>query len=406
MKKILFSTYCKKTSHIDITLGIINMLSSSGYHVDVLSNLSLNIYNEIPLEKCRYNISSLCYDVIIVFNLKGYERIKKLIIHRIPVIYVLSSSDVENEYLIESNLFDRFLLINDSKNLYPQLFPSEYTTHIGYPFELIKNNVNISIQSNPNILVWVDFGILLKIIPVINRIYKYNVVVITDNHAKIKKIVNSNIEIVKSTDTNIVEYVNKSSLVISHGINILKCLQLSKPSIILGHYGFGRLITGHNFEQQYLSGFRGRLGGEREEYIHLNLLEFEINKSMDAIDTLCNDTKNLLKTINVRYSTTSSIISTLIKNVCKEKNNIWDTNYILGKSYIYIERKGRGYIVLDSRFKKIISEISYEGYNIIKSFEIIATPRSVYNLTGYEDKEEFIEFIQQLITNKILIVNE
>lgn len=402
MLKVLFSVFCKNDSHIYIIRGIVDMLFSKGYRIDVISNKDLNL--EVPMITDYENTSIVNYDIIIAFNRKGYNNIKKQKKAITPLVYALCSSDIESEYMYEPNLFDRILLINDERNIYSKFFPQDFTTQIGIPFNLI--NKAITYKKNYNILVRVDQSTLFKIIPILNNIYQFNFIVITESPLKFKKIVNSNIILVKSTDEKISYYLTTSSLVIGNGVFILDSLQYNKPSIVVGKYGLGRYIQYDNFKQQYITGFQGRNGAEIGEYIPQKLLSYEISRLIEITNSLDCNFKRLKKTINEQYSLTSSKIDKLMISICSKNENIWSTLYRLCETYKYIENKNNKYFIIDKRFNKIFSTIGYEEYEIIKTFDSIITPIDVYKIRGCSDKTDFIDFIRQLISNKIIIKYE
>ena len=403
MKKILFSAFCNNISHINIVKGLADMIVSKGNQIDVMTNIDLGVDLQ-SIHTINTEDTVPKYDLIFAFNLKGLNRIKKYQKKNIPIIYVLCSRDIEDEYLYESDKFDKILLINNDINFYPHLLPDEYTIPINIPSELVRD-ISLKKDYSDNILVCLNYEILLKFISTLNRILKYNIKIITDKPNKIKKLVNVNIQVIEQVDTMLDEYIKNTSLVISNGDIILKSLQFSKPSIVIGQYGFGRLLTSSQFAQQYLSGFNGRIGANMNELLPLKLIEFEIHRTMDLIASSSCETEELIDNFTNEFDLTSQIIEKLINEVCIQKSEYWNSYYKLGTVYFYIKKSENKYIVIDRRVNKVFSIINDDEYNIVKLFANSSTPKNIYNSLESIDEKEFKKFIQQLILNKMIVYN-
>lgn len=405
-KRILFSVFCKSQLHINIVKVLIEMFQAKGNSIDIKSNQDKIIFCNDNLQVQLFKETlHLEYDIIIAFNLKGYNYIKAYQKeNNIPLIYALCNSDIENEYLLEHNLIDRILLINDDRNFYPTFFPFEYTTSITFPFKFINNNIVSSINES-NILVYSDNATLLKIIPVLNNHGEFKFTIISETPNRIKKLVNGHILVANINKIKLDEHIQNALFVIGSGEFILRSLQFEKPSIVVGKYGYGRLVSNENINQHFGSNFLGRIGGQAVESIPFNLLSFEIVRLMNNIESIKNDSKQLRIILHEQYNLTANIVDRLI-NATISKPNIWNRKLKLCSIYWFIEINHKSYVIVDSRMFKIQDLITVDEYHIINQFKKASTPRSVLKKSGNKDKDKFLMFIERMRTNKTLLFYE
>ena len=404
-KRILFSFFCNTSMHIGVVKGLIEMLQSKGYSIDILSNQDMDSYNTDSQVHFHKEIYKNDYLVIIAFNLKGYNHVKSLRKKKnLPLIYTLCASDIDKEYLFDTKLFNRILLINDTQYFYPNAFPHEYTTNIAIPFELIKKNV-LADNKKLNILVCTDNASLLKIMPVLNNHGEFHFTVISKMTGVLKKIINGNIDVVTANDTDIDEYILNSRGVIGSGEFILRSLQLNRPSIVAGPNGFGRLVSGGNIHQQFHSFFQGRVGAQYGEIIPFNLLSYEIERLMNNNEDRKTELKHLSSLLEEQFVFTANTLDNLIKAIIL-KADIWDTKLILSSAYYFIEYDSKSFVAVDSRMMKIHSLISVAEHQKIKLFESGITPRAIFNQTGGVNKNTYNRFIEKMKASKILVPYE
>ncbi len=403
--RILFSVFTKTALHVGVVTGLINMLQKKGYKVDILSiqnTANYKIKSNIDFIKSYTGVK---YDVIIAFNLKGLNQVKNLRKdYNIPLIYSFCISDIDKEYLFETTQFDKILLINDDRNYHPSLFRNDFSTNLIVPFELINKDF-IKSHEKSNIIVCTDNDTLLKVLPVLNNHGEYHFTVINNDSAILKKLINNNIDIVKVKKSEINEYISNSLGVIGSGEFILKSLQLEKPSIVVGRYGFGRMVSVENIQQQFQTFFQGRPGAQYGESIPFNLLSHEIECLVNISEKSENETIQLRSFVEDQFTHSSNILENLINSTVLEID-VWKELLILSSVYYYIKYENDSYVVVDCRVMKIHSLISDTEYQTIKSFEVASSPICVFNQTKRRNKKTFIQFIEKMLTNKILVKHE
>lgn len=196
-KRILFSVFTKTSSQVDIVNGLIDMLLTKGYKIDIFSTQNTDIYIKKTNVDCVKSYTEAKYDVIIAFNLKGFNQVSTLRTnYNIPLIYTFCISEIVNEYLFNTTQFEKILLINDDRNYHPNLFRNDFTTNLIVPFELTYKD-SVYTERKTDIIVKTDHDTLLKILPVLNNHGEYHFTIINNDTIILKKLINSNIDIVK-----------------------------------------------------------------------------------------------------------------------------------------------------------------------------------------------------------------
>ncbi len=404
-KRILFSVFSKTPTHISIVEGLIDMLIAKGYKIDFLSSQNTDNYKKKSNVNFINSYIEVRYDAIIAFNLKGFNRVKNL--HKnynIPLIYTFCVSDINKEYLFNTTQFEKILLINDDRNFHPNFFRNDFTTNLIVPFKLINKDL-IKTQKKTNIIVCTDNDTILKVLPVLNNHGEYHFTIINNDSAILKKLINSNIDIIKVKEGDLNEYISSSSGVIGSGEFILRSLQLEKPSIVIGRYGFGRMVSTENIQQQFQNYFQGRPGAQYGESIPFNLLSYEIECLVNMSEKGKDETIQLRSFVEDQFTHSSNLLENQINSVIL-KVDVWSSKLILSSVYYFIKYENDSYVVVDSRVMKIHSLISDAEYKIIQLFEVASTPIYVFNQIKRSNKKTFIQFVENLITNKILVKYE
>jgi len=402
MKKILFSAYCKTYEQKNITKVLLEMLWSKNHSIDITANFDLDVQRDsvqlIPVD----DLQTKDYDVILAYNLKGYQCIKKMAkSQNIPVIYIVNRENSEKEYLHDLSLISQFVVINDGGDLLYQLFPNKCSVNIPYPY---LPQQNIVAANSDTILVATDDKTLLKIIPVLNNYGKYNFTIVTDIPSVIKKIVNANCIVVARKGINIADCIENARLVIGCGLPALMSIGYGKPVVVAGKFGFGRRVTIENIEQHLYSMFRGRLGALENEIIPFHLLSHEIDACMNA-KSADNETiaKSLIDFLTMKQEQTISLIDTLISSTNNSKS-ILDIPLRLSLLYKFVAFGESSYLVVDDTTLKMHAMIEQNEYDLIHSFEKGTVAKTIMqqNLFGKTPKQ-FVSFVEYLVAHKFLL---
>jgi len=407
MKKILLSAHCKTYEHKNITQVLLKILLSKGHFVDILANFVVDIQQNNVQQVVSTDVQTNDYNIILAYNLKGYQNIRNLAKSKnIPVIYIIKRENYIKEYLYDVSLIYKFLIINDGNSLPRQLFSEDCSIHIPYPYLPPQQN-RITTDPPVNILVATDDKTLLKVVPVFNDYGKYNFTIVTDFPSVIKKVVNANCTVVSAKRTNMIESIKNAVLVIGCGLPILASIGSGKSAIVVGEFGFGRRLTPENVEQHLHSLFKGRLGASGEEIIPFHLLSHEIDFCMNAKSSENEAIGNsIVDFLTAKYEQTTSLIDTLICSACTS-NSILDMQLRLSSLYRFIAINESSYIVVDNRMMKIHAMVDQDEYDLIHSFEDGSTAGTVMRKSLYhKTTEQFISFIEYLISYKFLVNND
>ena len=403
MKKILFSIHCNTVAHKDIALALLHIVASKEYKVDVMSNQKLKL--EDNCKQIPFSTDNLTddYDAVFAYNRKGYNRIRKYSYKKnIPVFYIVGRRDSINEYVYDIANIRQYIVINDGGEFNSRLFPQEYTLHIPYPFLPTKVTSSKSSESDKAIVVCTDDETLFKIIPMLNQQHSLNFTIICGFSSAVKKVANSNIKVIVANDTALIDnLINQADLVIGSGLAILKGVYYQTPAIVVGEYGFGRLLTEENVEQHFNSFFRGRLGAQKNEIILNHLLSYEITTFFEqSSDTIEQQNSKLFRMLP--YNPSISILS-LLDSLYKPKENVFTQKMRLTSLYSYIEMDENEYLVVDERMTTFCAIMEKEEYDWLMLFKQSSTPEKVFPFVKNKDKRTFVEYIEYLITHKFLI---
>jgi len=404
MKQILLSAHCKTHEQKNIVKVLLKMLVSKNHRIDVTANFDLDIQKNNVQSVSVENLPTKDYDVILAYNLKGYQHIKSLVkAQNIPVIYIVNRENSEAEYLHDLSLISRFLVINDGTDFFHQLLPQECSIEIPYPYLLPQQN-SAFVNSSDNILVATDDKTLLKIIPVLNNYGKYNFTILTGIPSVIKKIVNANCTVISAKRTNVADCIKNASLVIGCGLPILISISYGKPAIVAGKFGFGRRVTLENIENHLYSMFKGRLGALGEEIIPFHLLSYEIDSCMNAKPSE-NETiaESLIDFLTAKQERTVDLIDRLICSADNSKSAL-DIPLRLSSLYKFISFSASSYLVVDDTTLKMHAMIEQDEYDLIHSFEkgAVAQTLMLQNLFGKTPKQ-FVSFVKYLVAHKFLL---
>lgn len=403
MKNVLCCVYYENSYDEILINDFLSLLKFLNYDIDLLS-IRKSFRTDLVIKKSKKDININKYDIVIAINSQGYNQIiRKINKSDVPLIYVISNNE-NSELLFNLELCDKILLINNTQDYLSKLLLPEIAIKIAYPFYYSENISYSPIQDF--ILVCTDIGTVLRTIPIYNKLHQYHFVILTDVPNKIKKLVNSNIQVYSFKNAD--KLIRSSKILIGSGHFILKGLHLGKTSLVLGENGFGGLVTSSNFENHFSNYFLGRVGAQFGEYIPENLVSHEIVRVMDFDNYLNDQVYEIQNKIRGHFLYISRIVNdVIISSIRIHKSNIWNLKLVKSQAFILMPLKTKQtYLVINERLNKIHSEIAEEEFQIISCFNDIRTPRDVFKLLFYDDEVDFIIFIKQLIKSKIIVPNE
>lgn len=403
MINILLSAYCISYAHKNICAGIIDMFSNDEYFIDILSNVTLN---SLFAQQSQENILINNYDAVISFNKRGYQFISKHLKNRhIPNIYIFCNSEITSEYIYNIEAFSHIIIINDDSKQIPHIFSGEYITRIDIPFQLPNKTRQFQNIIDKQILVHIsDNEALLTIIPVLNNLQDREILIVNDKN-NIKPMLQSNIKCLKKSQIDISDQINKSNLIIGDGSTILNGLLLLKTCVVVGSRGLGGLITNDNIEIQFKSGFQGRVGAERGEYIPQSLFFEEIQRGLKNSKY---DNEFFSSFLEHEYKKITSILHSIIhKSISLRSSKIWNLKFRKSKQFGYYKKNdSESILIIDQSFNKMLCLINQEEFSIIECFKKAVTPLEIFNALDLGNTNDYDNFINELISNKLIYNDE
>lgn len=383
--------------------------------LDLLNNIDRDItlltsgHNSIFFNESTIKEDDLIIpDIIIAFNRRGLIKAKKINkSYNVPLIFSFCNSDIESEYNGKWNEWNNLIVINDNNNIITKLFPDYFTTFLNLPFQYGEYRPTLFDKKKLTIYVGFDdlkknSSILFEIAPVINSLSQVKFIIIGKGNMLLNHF-NTNVQL---NSRNI--QFEDADLVIGSGTVIEKAIACSKPCIVVGPRGFGGWVTKANLEKQLTTGFQGRIGGNIGEYIPDEILKDEIFDFMDMeqkqIQKVTNENHKLLQKY---YGQTIEQLLLSLTNIIKDHKTITEdllsTKLQVSQIFTLRQINDKQYIIQKRDTKQYHSILDGAEYKVISEFINVNHVSDVIAKCGYDnDAETFLEFIRELINEKIL----
>jgi len=384
--KILFLSHAYKEKHEWLIKGILEVFKRHNYSVDY------ELYE------------SVSYDFIFAFNriaLKKYEKIPQK--KQVPVIYSFCLSDIVEEYIITNVVTqtiiikDKVIRINHLSNtmalyqdmIFPSCIKSGLTFH--------KERPLIYIRIEDDYLGELTF---LKLLRLLNQMDNYTIYYQSD-HAISRYYINPHIKII-TCKHDIREEIDMADIVIGSGMIAAFAVQQEKKTIVIGERGYGGLVTNENLEYHISNCFQGRNGGKLDEFIPLHLVEnaiktdeINIPKTMEKLSLLqaqCED----------RFIKRIEQIVLISGRICLNDSTLL---YRFSPDFDIIKKKKRFWLCKQI-FRTLYKSVNESESAVIWAFQHPYSIMEVLSKFPQEYEEDIMEYIQELITEKILIPTE
>lgn len=379
-QKILFCNSACNNMQQEFCENLISVLHTMPIEINLLnSDLDLHYKN---------------YDLVIAFNKQGYNSFKKLNLD-IPLLYVMPSKDFYDSMLFDSSIYVHLLIANTKEIVYSNSFVTQFPYFWG-----VKQIVSINKERKFRRLL-VDIGntnVLMDLLPLLNIYVDYEIDILTPNPYRLKDAVNAHIRI--STERKRERLIEKADVLIAEGYAALKGVMQQKPVFVLGEYGFGGLVEKDNVREQYRTGFSGRLGGVKGEYLPLQMMDNEIKKVFDRqVDGQKETADVLCECCQETTDKFSQLVSFFVNlSLCKEKVVLRKNHYM-----DYICNNDGCYWVVDKVYRKLLFEIDEKEKSIVDYFETPHQLSFVYEKMKDNMLHEEIEMsVNELLKYKLL----
>jgi hypothetical protein len=187
-----------------------------------------------------------------------------------------------------------------------------------------------------------------------------------------------------------------------------------KPTIIVGKFGYGGMVTPENIYEFIKNDFIGRPGGSEYEKIPISLLTQEIINvyySRNLMATLDKNYKAIMKKFSLRKKE-DSLINDFRKIISLDKfvnniNKFMKLRPKLASNIVIYKTNSDKWIVAKILISKILATIGKKEYRIIKDLNGKKNLETIYKSNCSSlSREEFATFLKELWNEKIIFFNE
>lgn len=328
-------------------------LRNNDYEVDVFingQNYDLNTVNSI--EKIRQD----SHNTFFIVN----KQIGRLYRRTNATIYLVNSNNLYQINVLDHK-YDMIFQYGYKKSV-AQIFSPSYLniayTNLGKNVSINKNGTLFFVMSNIDTLV--------SLTPFINNQYDKKVAVLCNGHKIPEHLFNSDIAFVTEDDFD--QVLHTSSVVIGEGPLMAKAILNEKPTIVVGSYGYGGILTQTNLGNHFRHNFSGRIGGTFNETIPFNLLNHDLE---GIIKITKSELERLKKTMHQQLIEEYRKVGELFTFLAHlNPSSLKETTLVRNSDYAYapISPLG-GHLVVHATTSKLLYQISKEEYEIINHFE-------------------------------------
>lgn len=380
--KILFLSHIYKEKHDILVRGLSEVLNRHNYSVD------------------HEPQNSTSFDCIFVFNRKALKKHETILQKRqSPVIYLFCLSDTAEEYVV-SNIITQTMIIKDKPlNVSLLLSPILYLD-ISLPSYIPPKPA----ISNKKSLIYVriedDYlgeNTFLKLLPLLNQLDKYTIHY-QSNHAVGRHLLNPHIKFIPQKH-DMIEEINQVDIVIGSGLVAAFALRQGKKTIVIGERGYGGLVTVENLEYHLSNCFQGRNGGKLDEMIPAQLVAA-------AIETKNSNLQKIAEQLSVLQIQNENRFIQRIERTVSLNNQVRlndpTLHYKLNPDY-KITKKGKRFWLYKYVFGTLYKCLNASETAVISAFREPHSMREVLDTFPKEYEEHIVEYVQELIAEKILV---
>ena len=357
------------------------------------------------------------YDIILAYNKAGLNKAKKYAEkNQLPLIYLIGGNEITKEYPNDFRLISRIILLNDYGNSPKNILPKELMEILCLPINFKRRRrYKIENRKKPVILIDIESGKniapLYQIIPTINALTNCRVNILLPSKT-FPKIFNPSVKVIRRDEAVARELTTKADIIIGSGKAIESGIGNCKPCIVTGIRGYGGIVSKINFNVQYKFNFQGRIGGELGEYIPGKLLMDDILDILERGGEKVNmDVQGNYDFVKHKYANTIKQLDNLLKKEIKQykilSSNLHAVKLKLSGGFRFVPFSKTHSMLTNVLTRQNHSTIEKEEYEIINLFRNGKKVEDAIKESGYEEQPElFTEFVEELIKEKILVVDE
>ena len=420
---ILFSIYLSNTEKAKTYSFVLDLLTDLGHKVVVLCKKNTYIElitKEYETQEDIENLKQNDFNLILASDTSSFKELKNISRQAgIPIIGLIDSREYAFEKIARHYNLDKIVLLDPPLD-YPKVFLQPgFINHWRLPAVFLPTITNTNSQHRdpmrPRMVVATEertdfLSPIFQLIPFLNRLSNFEIRLVTENKG-IHKTLNSNIRIVSMSKTDLPQLLTESDIVVASGRLAEQTIALNKPVIIAGERGYGGILSEDIFELQYQSQFQGRIGGIPGEYIPEKLLMEDILDLMecgnDRINIITQATRQKLKKKAEEQKTVlNKLLRKMVKYHQELKNNLTEASLNLSDAWQLKSFSKERFVLLNTITGQVHSYFETEEKAIIELFREGCQVKEALEASEYsEEPELFMNFIRNLVNEKILIVD-
>ncbi len=365
------------------------------------------------------NLSNQVFDVLVAHTSLGLQQAlpigKQL---QIPIIYIVSNDEIETAYT-HFDFVSKVIVIGNTVTIPIEILHKDFFEIIPL-WEFFQKYIDVSqeriIKEKPQLLIDIrryslQHPSVYQLLPLCNILMDMKITILYEEKPLLP-LFNTNITMLNRNEVSLKDIIARSNIVIANSDTILKSIMLDKPCIAIGERGYGGIITPQNFKAFYNSHFQGRIGGYLNEYIPEHLVKDDIQKLImlkdeDREELVDRNRKALLELYKEITKRWENMFSKVIKQEKEVNTNLINCSLQLSSDFELLPFSNEKIVLVYKATCKVHSNFGKEEAEILLLFKEPSKVKDALEKSDYkEETEMFMEFIQMLVNEKILVLYE
>jgi len=353
------------------------------------------------------------FDVVLIQNSQCLIHYKTLLksLKQIPWIFLSYGCGIHNCIANTENLFEVFNF--GVANLKPWGIPFEMQTCFKLP--VFKKNYfrEKTNEESCHILYYPTDYTIHNADPIVVSIsgqYKNTTLtIVSDKHSVLESSLPPNVKIVSRKAS--ISALKKAHVVLASEQDAKQAMAYNKPCVIVGNYGLGGMVTSENYEILKKYDFQGRAGASFNEEIPIELLNYEIKKSISSSNKEHSQwiQKNIVEDYNYsifrrKITKRINVIVSLAYKL-KQKRTLFPLKPLRTSTFGTEKAEDSIYLKNGCIY---YGEIDDKLLNVLEQFDGKTSIQKILSTCEYEQEDVQIlcENILELWSKKLIIFNE
>lgn len=403
--KILLSYAIKNQNQSEITTLISDILQEVGKEIICLE----------PTALIADNFKNQIFDIAVAYTGLGLQQALPIAKQQqIPIVYVVDSDEIAMAYAHLSYV-NKVVVIGNTETVPKEMIRKDLFEIIPlWAFSQKIPNISQKETSKEEKQLLIDirkynlqFPIIYQLIPFCNLLVKSKITILYEEKPLLP-LLNNNIIMLDRSKISVEDMVIQSDMVIGNGDTVLKSVMFGKPCIVVGEQGYGGIITLQNLKIFYQNHFQGRIGGYLNEYIPEHILRDDIQKLMslevEKQKEFAEENKKVFLEIRKEfYEQWANIFSEVIEQEKLTKDLI-NCSLKLSSDFSLLPFPDDKFVLSYKETRQVHSNFGKEEAAIILLFQKPIKVKDALEKSDYkEEAEMFVEFVQMLVNEKILM---